>query len=91
LALFALQTHADGGSGADPEPEHAAPIKLGAANCLVVEDSLAGIMSAKGAGMRAVGVSNTYTALELRRAGADEVIDGLATLTPDWIERRFSS
>ncbi len=39
--------------------------------------------------MRAVGVPNTYTALELRRAGADEIIDGLTTLTPDWIERRF--
>ena len=57
----------------------------------MVEDSLAGIASAKGAGMRAVGVPNTYTALQLRQAGADDVIDGLATLTPDWIERRFAS
>ena len=47
-------------------------------------------MSAKGAGMRAVGVPNTYTAIN-SGGGADEVIDGLATLTPDWIERRFSS
>jgi beta-phosphoglucomutase len=59
-------------------------------NCLVIEDSLAGIVSAKGAGMRAVGVPNTYTAHQLRNAGADEVVDCLATFTPDWIERRFS-
>jgi beta-phosphoglucomutase len=55
----------------------------------VIEDSLAGIISAKGAGMRAVGVPNTYTVHQLRDAGADEVVDGLATFTPEWIERRF--
>jgi beta-phosphoglucomutase-like phosphatase (HAD superfamily) len=66
-------------------------IPLDAFHCLVIEDSLAGIAAAKGAGMRAVGVSNTYTAAELRTAGADDVIDGLTTLTTDWIERRFSS
>jgi beta-phosphoglucomutase len=58
--------------------------------CLVIEDSLAGIVSAKGAGMRAVGVATTYTADQLRQAGADDVVDELAVLTPAWIERRFS-
>ena len=64
-------------------------LNLEAINCLVVEDSLAGIVSAKGAGMQAVGVPNTYTAYQLRTAGADEVVDGLANFTPEWIERRF--
>jgi beta-phosphoglucomutase-like phosphatase (HAD superfamily) len=58
---------------------------------LVVEDSLAGIASAKRAGMRAIGVPNTYTTLQLRQAGAEEVVDGLGTLTPEWIEQRFAS
>ena len=58
--------------------------------CLVFEDSLAGIESAKGAGMRAVGVPNTYDADALRRAGADDVIDGLTGLTPAWIAARFA-
>ncbi len=62
---------------------------LAAANCLVIEDSLAGVISAKGAGMRAVGVTNTYSAHELREAGADAVIDGLITFTPDWISAHF--
>ncbi len=91
LALVALQTYAESGGGANCVRGHEAPIKLAAADCLVVEDSLAGIVSAKGAGMRAVGVPNTYTAIELRRAGADEIVDGLVTLTPDWIDRRFPS
>ena len=48
----------------------------------MVEDSLAGIVSAKGAGMWAVGITHTYTAAQLRQAGADAVIDGLETLDP---------
>jgi beta-phosphoglucomutase len=64
---------------------------LSATNCLAVEDSLAGIISAKGAGMQAVGVANTYSPQELFRAGADAVIEELATLTPEWINCRFGS
>ncbi len=63
---------------------------LNAANCLVIEDSLAGIMSAKGAGMLAVGVATTYGADELRQAGADDVVPNLLAFNPEWIERRFS-
>ena len=77
-----------------PEPtrdSRKTPLDLAASHCLVVEDSLAGIISAKGAGMRAVGVPNTYTADQLLDAGADVVIDGLAVLTPEWIDRRFAS
>jgi beta-phosphoglucomutase len=59
--------------------------------CLVIEDSLAGIESAKGAGMWAVGVPNTYNADQLRRAGADDVVDGLTGFTPDWIAARFAA
>ncbi len=62
---------------------------LSATDCLVVEDSLAGIISAKGAGMQAVGIANTYSPQELLRAGADAVIGGLATFTPEWIDCRF--
>jgi beta-phosphoglucomutase len=57
--------------------------------CLVIEDSLAGIISAKGAGMWAVGVSTTYGADQLREAGADDVVEALAAFTPEWISHRF--
>ena len=54
--------------------------------CLVIEDSLAGIVSAKGAGMSAVGVTHTYRREELEGAGAAVVVDDLAVITPGWAE-----
>jgi HAD superfamily hydrolase (TIGR01509 family) len=57
--------------------------------CLVVEDSLAGVESAKAAGMHAVGIAHTYAADALRAAGADAVLSNLAQLSPSWIDRRF--
>jgi beta-phosphoglucomutase len=63
---------------------------LEAGHCLVVEDSRAGIQSAKAAGMWVIGISHTYSADDLRQAGSDAVIDGLGTLTPEWIERFFT-
>ncbi len=63
---------------------------LSPTNCLVVEDSLAGIVSAKSAGMWAIGVPNTYSAKQLFDAGADDVIPGLGDLTTTWIEQRFA-
>jgi beta-phosphoglucomutase-like phosphatase (HAD superfamily) len=93
LALVALQAHTRTGRWARRPVAalHEMADDLTAANCLVIEDSLAGIASAKGAGMKAVGVPNTYTPLELRQAGADEVIEGLGTVTAEWIESRFAS
>ncbi len=61
-----------------------------AQECLVIEDSLAGIVSAKGAGMWAVGITHTYNAPQLRQSGADAIIHGLETLTPDWIDHHFT-
>jgi beta-phosphoglucomutase-like phosphatase (HAD superfamily) len=93
LALAALNAYARNSQ----TREHASAAQrsistdLVAADCLVIEDSLAGIVSAKGAGMHTVGLPNTYSELELRRAGADEVVDGLAILTPEWITSRFAS
>jgi HAD superfamily hydrolase (TIGR01509 family) len=63
---------------------------LEAGHCLVVEDSLAGVQSAKGAGMWAVGVSNTYNSEQLRKAHADAVVASLEELTVPWIRRYFA-
>ncbi len=92
LALAALRAHAHNGQGRGGATAvgQKTSLDFAAADCLVVEDSLAGIVSAKGAGMRAIGVPNTYTAQQLRQAGADEIVGGLATLTPEWIDRRFA-
>jgi HAD superfamily hydrolase (TIGR01509 family) len=64
---------------------------LPAETCLVFEDSLAGIISAKGAGMKAVGVAQTYSEADLVQAGADAILGDLNPLTPEWIDRMFGA
>jgi beta-phosphoglucomutase len=64
---------------------------LPAETCLVFEDSLAGIISAKGAGMKAVGVAQTYAETELAGAGADAILADLIHLTPAWVDRMFGA
>jgi beta-phosphoglucomutase len=88
LAALRMARARRGPSAAGPGP--GTPADLCSADCLVIEDSLAGVASAKGAGMWAIGVATTYRADELRRAGADAVVDALAAVTPAWIERQFS-
>lgn len=49
-------------------------------DCLVIEDSLAGIAAARAAGMRVAAVTNTYGMIELSGCGADAVIKSLDEL-----------
>ena len=51
--------------------------------CVAIEDSRWGIESAKGAGLRCVGITHTYPAAEL--PGADRVVESLADFTEDLI------
>jgi beta-phosphoglucomutase len=53
--------------------------------CVAVEDSRWGLESARGAGLRCVGVTNSYPAHELE--GAELVVDGLKALTIPMLER----
>lgn len=62
---------------------------LEAGHCLVIEDSLAGVRSAKAAGMWAVGVTHSYPAEPLRQAGADLIVSDLRQLDMHWVERVF--
>ncbi|MDT7605008.1 MAG: beta-phosphoglucomutase [Acidobacteriota bacterium] len=63
---------------------------LAASECLVIEDSPAGIKSARAAGMRTLGVTNTVAESRLRAAGADVVTHSLADWTPDAVYHVFS-
>ena len=47
--------------------------------CVAIEDSRWGLQSAQGAGLRCVGVTNSYPAQEL--PGAELIVDGLKALT----------
>jgi HAD superfamily hydrolase (TIGR01509 family) len=49
----------------------------GISNAVVVEDALSGVKAAKAAGATAVAVTTSFTAEELRSAGADYIFDDL--------------
>lgn len=51
------------------------------ADCLAIEDSPPGVLAAKRAGLKALGVTNTVSAAQLREAGADSVTKNL----DDWM------
>jgi beta-phosphoglucomutase len=53
--------------------------------CVAIEDSRWGLESARGAGLRCIGVTNSYPAGEL--PGAELIAAGLADLTLDALER----
>ena len=59
-------------------------LPLDPARCVAIEDSRWGLESAHGAGLRCVGVTNTYSADELR--AAELVVSGLDALTLDMLD-----
>jgi HAD superfamily hydrolase (TIGR01509 family) len=72
FALKALQQH-------DPN--------LSAASCLVIEDSLPGVRSAKSAGMKVLAVANTHTTQDLQEA--DAVAQNLNEVSLDDLRARL--
>jgi beta-phosphoglucomutase len=58
---------------------------LEASRCVAIEDSIWGLESARGAGLRCVGVTTSYGVSEL--AGAELVVDGLQSLTIPMLEQ----
>jgi beta-phosphoglucomutase len=62
---------------------------LAPAACLVIEDAPPGIQSARAAGLRTLGVTNTVTEAQLRAAGADVVTRSLADWTTDAVHHVF--
>ncbi len=66
-----------------PEPYLTTAVRLGVwpSRCLVIEDSDNGILSAKAAGCRAVGLTTSYSAERLYGCGADLVVGSFAELS----------
>jgi sugar-phosphatase len=66
-----------------PEPYLKAAAVLGfpVADCVVIEDVPAGVRSGKSAGARVIAFPTTVTPDELKRAGADWVIENCAAIT----------
>ncbi len=55
-------------------------LELPAETCMVIEDSLSGIQSAKAAGCNVTGLTTSFPRQQLLEAGADAVIDEYASL-----------
>ncbi len=64
-------------------------LPLLASECLAIEDSPPGIKSARAAGMRTLGVTNTVSEEALRAAGADVVTKSLADWNVDAVKLVF--
>lgn len=62
-----------------PAPYLLAAEKLGAdpADCLVIEDALSGVKSAKVAGMQCAAVTTSFSGVQLKAAGADYVTEDI--------------
>src|SRR5678816_4531608 len=63
--------------------QHERELPLLASECLAIEDSPPGVQSARAAGMRTLGVTNTVSEEALRAVGADVVTKSLADWTVD--------
>lgn len=65
-----------------PDPEiyltAAAGLGLNACDCLVVEDAVNGVQAAKAAGSLCIGLLGSFSEAELKRAGADIVLQDLS-------------
>lgn len=53
--------------------------------CIVIEDTITGIKSAKAAGCNIVAVTNTFAAVSLEKAGADLVVNNLEEISANII------
>src|ERR1051325_9983715 len=101
--LFSVVVTAEDASVCKPDPEcylagltklnekrqSERQLPLLASECLAVEDSPPGIQSARAAGMRTLGVTNTVSDEALRAAGADVVTKSLADWTVDAVKRLY--
>ncbi len=65
----------------DPAPYRLAAKRLGVSNGLAIEDTPAGIASAKGAGLKVLAVTNSYEREFLTEA--DQIVDSLEDITLD--------
>jgi phosphoglycolate phosphatase/beta-phosphoglucomutase len=69
--------------------QHERMLPLLASECLAIEDSPPGIQSARAAGMKTLGVTNTVSPDALREAGADVVTKSLADWTVEAVKLVF--
>ena len=70
----------------DPEGYLIARARLGGADAVVIEDSLAGVQAARAAGLRCIAVMHTYDAAALLDAGAEVCVREIHYVTDALLE-----
>ena len=82
--FFSIMVTADDVTRGKPDPEvyafTAKKLNIAPENCLVIEDSDNGIISAKAAGCQACGITTTFPRERLEKAGADMVVANFSEL-----------
>ncbi len=58
-------------------------VGLSPSDCIVIEDAVNGVQAGKAAGAYCVGITSSFSADELEKAGADRVVNSLQELTGD--------
>lgn len=103
--LFSVVVTAEDASACKPDPscyvtglaklnakrQHERLLPLLPGECLAIEDSPPGIQSARAAGMRTLGVTNTVSEEALRAVGADVVTKSLADWNVDSVKLVYSN
>jgi beta-phosphoglucomutase-like phosphatase (HAD superfamily) len=76
-----------------PDPEIyircAKALHFDPADCIVIEDSFAGVKAGKSAGSKVIGVTTTHSDEELVHAGADYTIPDFTALSTDDLSTLF--
>jgi beta-phosphoglucomutase len=86
---FDYVVDASGFSRPKPDPEifqiALRGLKADPAECIVIEDSLNGVLAGKAAGCRVVAITTTFSEALLRKSGADQVVHNFQELRR-WLE-----
>lgn len=73
----------------DEKRREAGMLAISPSECLVIEDAPPGVVAAREAGMRILGVTNTVSEAALREAGAEVVTKSLSDWTVDAVHHVF--
>jgi beta-phosphoglucomutase len=90
-SYFKTILHQDHVKKGKPDPEIyincAAALNMPASQCIVIEDSLSGVISGKAAGCKVIGITTTHTPVELK--GIDKAIDDFDQLSIADLQKLF--
>ncbi|MFW5976626.1 MAG: HAD family hydrolase [Bacillota bacterium] len=82
--IFEIIIGGDDVSEKKPDPEiylkTAKKMNVSSKNCLVVEDSLAGVKAAKAANMKCIAVTSSFPRDQLMEAGADQIVNEIISI-----------